>query len=168
MMSWSQYRVLPDGTVVTMVVKPDALLSDLTPETRHTLLGFIREYRDFIMRERSWRRSWSRPERGIDVDLSFLNEDMKAAAAAWTAAGQPYQMAVLLPGYDRDAEQKLLAKMVHSLPVVVPDDRPAVVVIPGEHVPDSVRPVLQTDLLTLPVAFFTLAEEAELLLGGLE
>lgn len=164
---WSQHRITPRGVAPPILVEPATLLAELTPQARGTLSGFIDEYRGFIMRERSWRRRWSRPERGIDVEVAFLNEDMKAAVSAWTAADQLYQMAILLPGYDAKAEAALVAKVRPSLPVNLDEalqaasDRPAVLVIPIADPPEAIRPVLQTDLLTLPAAFFAVAAEAD-------
>lgn len=164
---WSQHRVTPHGAAPPILVDPATLLAELTPETRVTLDGFIDEYRGFIMRERSWRRRWSRPERGIDVELAFLNEDMKAAVAAWTAGDKLYQMAIMLPGYDAAVEAALVARVRPSLSVNLEEalqatsDRPAVLVIPIADAPEAIRPVLQTDLLTLPSAFFALAAEAD-------
>lgn len=166
-MQWRQIRVFPGGKGAAVVVDTESLLAALSAETRATLLGFVDEYRAFIMRERSWRRCWSRPERGIDVELSFLNEEMKGAVAAWTANGKVCQVAVLLPGCDREAEASLLARVRPSLPVdvdaVLPglDERPCVIVVPTAEADTPVRPVLQTDLLTLPAAYFELAGEAD-------
>jgi hypothetical protein len=166
-MEWRQHRVTLDAKSTTVVVDSESLLAGLTAETRATLEGFIAEYRDFVMRERSWRRRWSRPERGIDVELSFLNEDMKGAVAAWTANGRVCQLAVLLPGCDREAERGLLTRLVPSVPVDLhavltqAAERPCVIVVPMAEVDVPVRPVLQTDLLTLPAAFFALAAEAD-------
>jgi hypothetical protein len=166
-MQWRQHRVTPDGKVNTVVVDSECLLTALTPETRATLEGFIAEYRTFVMRERTWRRRWSRPERGIDVELSFLNEDMKGAVAAWTANNRVCQLAVLLPGCDPEAEAVLLNRLKPSVPVdldaiIAPSgERPSVIVVPTAEIETPVRPVLQTDLLTLPAAFFALAMEAD-------
>lgn len=171
---WSQRRLTPEGAVQDIVVDPARLLADLTPSTRGTLTSFIDEYRAFIIREWSWRRCWSRPERGIDVELEFLSHDMKAALAAWSSGETFYQMALLLAGYDPAAEAKLIARVRQPLAVnfnhalASATARPGVLVIARTDIPPTIRPVLQTDLLTLPAAFFALAAEADRVVRGLD
>ncbi len=154
---------------------PERVSRELPDEMREVLRGLTEEYAGFVMRERSWRRVWMQPGEEGEIELSFLNDDMKAALALWKLPGeqtQLFQLALLLSGHDKQAERSLVGKVATGLDPAVAeafeevDSRPAVLLIAAGETPDWMRPVLRTDLLTLPEAFFRLADEAAAMIHG--